>query len=570
MNAGKTISTHRDPMHHFLRLAVSVILATVIYSEIHAAGPLRKTTIGVTRSGTSIVGWANDDYFDLDFQGQRILIVGGVYDASSAVQVKQLSENMKSTDTRSVAFVPDLYPDADQGRAINEADLSSFYNASNNPESQYLVGWAAYHITDCVVLLRLSDDESVVANDTLVKHFGRNLLKTDIQISAEPLQYCNAMAQASAKYGIGLDVMQLSNKLSASRIQMWIDSISQATKKSSARLDFQKRSSDLGSVIDQLLAVYGRSMNNISYIPALAIMAQYQHRQIGNERSLTNAELKKIIEPHLQGPLPKNGSAIAGHLALFTAMHATPLEREFQRDCKQRILDVADLFFSEQSQYRGHAMMPFHSEMSDAVFMGGPILAIADSLARQDDGPKYAQAAISHLQACALMNQLDNGLYQHSPLDPTAWGRGNGFAALGASMCLSLLSPEVAGYEQVKQQFIRQINELVKHQDATGSWHQVVDHPGSYPEFTSTCMIASAILLGIKSGVLQRDDYRHVIVQAKSATIRRIAPNGFINDVCTGTGKQKNLRAYLNREAVQGRNDRAGAMALLFLTLLNQ
>ncbi len=569
MNAGKTISTHRDPMHHFLRLAVSVILATVIYSEIHAGGPLKKTTVGVTRSGTSIVGWANDDYFDIDFQGQRILIVGGVYDASSAAQVKQLSENMKSTDTHSVAFVPDLYPDADRGRAINEADLSSFYNASNNPEFQYLVGWAAYHITDCVVLLRLSNDESIVANNTFVRQFGRTLLKTDIQISAEPLQYCNAMAQASAKYGIGLDVIELSNKLSANRNQMWIDSISQATRKSSARLDFQKRSSDTDSVIDQLLVVYGRSMKNISYIPALAIMAQHQHRHLGNEKSLTNAELEKIIEPHVQGPLPKNGSAIAGHLALFTAMDATTLEREFQRDCKQRILDVADLFFSEQSQYRGHAMMPFHNEMSDAVFMGGPILAIADSITREFEDSKYAKATISHLQACALMNQLDNGLYQHSPLDQTAWGRGNGFAALGASMCLSLLSPETKGYEQVQQKFIKQINELVKHQDATGSWHQVVDHPESYPEFTSTCMIASAILLGIKTGVLSRDDYRAVIAGAKQATLRRIAPNGFINDVCTGTGKQKNLRAYLNREAIQGRNDRAGAMALLFLTLLH-
>ena len=251
-------------------------------------------------------------------------------------------------------------------------------------------------------------------------------------------------------------------------------------------------------------------------------------------------------------------------------MHATPLEREFQRDCKERILDVADLFFSEQSQYRGHAMMPFHSEMSDAVFMGGPILAIADSITREFEDPKYAKATISHLQACALMNQLDNGLYQHSPLDPTAWGRGNGFAALGASICLSLLSPETKGYEQVKQKFIKQINELVKHQDATGSWHQVVDHPESYPEFTSTCMIASAILLGIKKGVLPRDDYWSVIVGAKQATIRRIAPSGFINDVCTGTGKQKNLRAYLDRQAIQGRNDRAGAMALLFLTLLKQ
>ncbi|MBT6849271.1 MAG: hypothetical protein HOA14_17785, partial [Planctomycetaceae bacterium] len=284
-------------MQHFFKLAVSVILITVSCSEIHAAGPLRKTVIGVTRSGTSIVGWANDDYFDLDFQGQRILIVGGVYDALSAVQVKQLSENMKSTDTRSVAFVPDLYPDSDQGRVINEADLSNFYNASNNPEFQYLVGWSAYHISDCVVLLRLSNDESVIANNAFVKQFGRTLLKTDIQVSAEPLQYCNAMAQASAKYGIGLDVMQLSSNLSASRIQMWIDSISPATNKSSARLDFQKRSSDIGSVIDQLLGVYGRSMKNISYIPALAIVAQYQHRDLENEKSLTKAALKKIIEP---------------------------------------------------------------------------------------------------------------------------------------------------------------------------------------------------------------------------------------------------------------------------------
>jgi rhamnogalacturonyl hydrolase YesR len=555
-------------MHHFFKIPVLVILATLICSEIYAIGPLKKTAIGVTHSGRPIVGWVNDDYFDLDFQGQRILIVGGVYDALSSAQVEQLFHDIQSTDNRSIAFIPDLYPDSDEGRAIDGAELSNFYNSKNNPEFQYLVGWAAYHITDCVVLLRLSSDESIVANSAFVKRFGRSILKAVIQVPTEPLQYCNAMAQASVKYGIGLEVMQLSSKLSISRIQKWIDLISQVTKKSTARLDFQKRSLDIDSVIDQLLVVYGRSMKNISYIPALAIMAQYQHRDLENEKSLTKAALKKIIEPHVQGPLPKNGSAVAGHIALFTAMKTTTLDVEFQRDCKQRILDVADLFFSEQSQYRGHAMMPFHSEMSDAVFMGGPILAIADSLAREHEGPKYAEAAISHLRACALMNQLDNGLYQHSPLDPTAWGRGNGFAALGTSLCLSLLSPEVAGYEQVKHKFIRQINELVKHQDATGSWHQVVDHPESYPEFTSTCMIASAILIGIEHDVLQRDDYRHVIVQAKSATIRRIAPNGFINDVCTGTGKQKNLQAYLHREAVQGRNDRAGAMALLFLTLL--
>jgi hypothetical protein len=38
--------------------------------------------------------------------------------------------------------------------------------------------------------------------------------------------------------------------------------------------------------------------------------------------------------------------------------------------------------------------------------------------------------------------------------------------------------------------------------------------------------------------------------------------------VCTGTGKQKTLRAYLERPAINGRDARGGAMGLLFTTEL--
>jgi hypothetical protein len=35
-------------------------------------------------------------------------------------------------------------------------------------------------------------------------------------------------------------------------------------------------------------------------------------------------------------------------------------------------------------------------------------------------------------------------------------------------------------------------------------------------------------------------------------------------NVCTGTGKQKTLEDYFKRPAINGRDDRGGAMGLLF------
>ena len=51
-------------------------------------------------------------------------------------------------------------------------------------------------------------------------------------------------------------------------------------------------------------------------------------------------------------------------------------------------------------------------------------------------------------------------------------------------------------------------------------------------------------------------------------TVRTLQPAGTapILDVCTGTGKQKNLRAYYDRRAILGRDPRGGAMALLVAT----
>ena len=83
-------------------------------------------------------------------------------------------------------------------------------------------------------------------------------------------------------------------------------------------------------------------------------------------------------------------------------------------------------------------------------------------------------------------------------------------------------------------------------------------------------MIAAAIKMAVNGGILEAEDYHQILRKAELATLRRIASDGAINNVCTGTGKQIDLRAYYDREALQSQNDRAGAMALLFLTLQYQ
>lgn len=97
-------------------------------------------------------------------------------------------------------------------------------------------------------------------------------------------------------------------------------------------------------------------------------------------------------------------------------------------------------------------------------------------------------------------------------------------------------------------------------------WHQVIDHPGSYRELSCTCMITYALLRGMQGGWLDRATFEPAALRGWQAIRTRVAADGSLVDVCTGTGKQGSLRAYLDRTAILGKDPRGGAMALLVAT----
>ena len=145
-----------------------------------------------------------------------------------------------------------------------------------------------------------------------------------------------------------------------------------------------------------------------------------------------------------------------------------------------------------------------------------------------------------------------------------AWGRGNGFAALGSDRGTDVAPARIIRREQRCWRFYRRhMNGMKAMQAPDGMWRQVVDEPGAYREESVTAMTLTAMARGIRLGWLDAKTYRPVVDRAWRALAAHITESGAIVDICTGTGSQATLRQYLDRAAISGFDDRGGAMGLL-------
>ncbi|REJ95711.1 MAG: hypothetical protein DWQ34_05370, partial [Planctomycetota bacterium] len=327
-------------------------------------------------------------------------------------------------------------------------------------------------------------------------------------------------------------------------------------------------------VATELTEYYGDHLNTVMYQPALALVARLRLGKLTNDPWYFE-QIERIVAPYasdekLTFPDNPNGSQIAGHLVFAELARITG-----KQEYVDLVLRAADFGFDED----GNPLesMPFHHEMSDAVFMGCPILTAAGRLTGEMN---YFEMALRHLNFIREFCVREDGLYRHSPLCEAAWGRGNAFPMLGLALGLTdidatLDDPTAHGLSddgtdrlgeirtELLSAYQSHLTALLQHQDPTGTWHQVIDRPESYRELSCTCMIAFAILRGLNQGWLEADTYRPVVEKAWDGIKVRVGPDGTLFDVCTGTGKQQTLRDYFDREAILGKDERGGAMALL-------
>jgi rhamnogalacturonyl hydrolase YesR len=307
------------------------------------------------------------------------------------------------------------------------------------------------------------------------------------------------------------------------------------------------------TLAEQLAAAYGRDFNQPTYIQAMAL--------IGRLRLGQTSDIAALAEPYLNGSKDSfaapSQSSLAAHMVFFELAKRTGDQR-----AARLVTRAANIGFTETGEPK--EFMPLHGGWSDSVFMDIPILAKAGSLTGER---KYFDMAARHLRYMQKIDLRTDGLYRHQASTDAAWGRGNGFPALGLALTLSDFPKDHPEFAWMLAAFQEHMKALSKLQDENGMWCEVVDYPGSYPEFSGTAMIATAMLRGIRNGWLDAKVYQPLVDKAWQAILTRTAADGRVLDVAESTGTRGlTLKDYLRRAAILDRDARAGGFALIFAT----
>ena len=523
---------------------VTMIATAPLDADINAVAalpgePRIVSAAGITRRETPLLTLENPAPFDPDSTKLRLVIVGGLDgDERSAQAVLAAVRWMKSAapmgirDRWVVSALPMADPDGRaHGRAFRFPPVKGFFDDPEQPESRYVWRWVAYQAPDLVIEIR-SDAESESAESltaALREGRGSELGRTPAVLVAESA----APPRFLIMPNVLTDVQQRSP-------------LHDAIAKRIARKPID---------IARLLAGRYPAVPSISYIPALAWINTLKLSALTGDAAL-RAKVLAQVQPWLSGEKPLLGDRIQLTTVAGAMVFAELANTDGANAPARRLaLEGADAALEEKAG----GVPRYGQGWTDDMFMASAILARTAGLpGRGRDLDRAAQLLIAY----AGRLQQPDGIFHHATDGPAAWGRGNGFAAFGLMEALTAMPATHGLRAAVLEIFTKQMRGLAQWQAPDGMWREIIDRPGAYREETATAMILTAMARGVRLGWLDRS-YAPAIDRAWRALSAHIVDDGGLVDVCSGTGAGPTARYYFDRPAVEGADDRGGAMALV-------
>ena len=504
---------------------------------------------GTTRDGQRIRTIEHGAPFDPARSERRLVLVGGLdgdsVSASIVLDAVHWFKSEASDRTRSawlVSALPLAAPSSDASLLSPDTfpPADGYFDHPDRPDTRYVWRWVSYQAPDLVVEVRAGDvlqvRSSASGDDLPAGSLAAALADPASQPGLGPVETMFVTAGASD----GAEVMRAV-----------LDRAADAT--SPLRAVILDRIARDPLDIARLMARRYPSTPAISYIPALAWVHTLRVAEMDGDASLREKVMTEV-RPWLSGEQPLFGdrvsyAAIAGTM-IFSEIARLPDSGADGEAAARLAAEGVALGAAEVSPGEGeHA-----SGWSDDFFLG-TIAAV-----RAGDGDGLAAAVRLVLVTAARLQQPD-GLLHHDADAPIAWGRGNGFGALGLAGLLTALPddhPDRAGILDIHR---RHLEAMHAQQAPDGMWRQIVDVPGSYRETSVTAMTLTAMARGIRRGWLD-ESYRPVVDRAWRVLLAHVADDGTLVDVCFSTGAGPTERHYLDRPAVNGADDRGGAMVL--------
>jgi rhamnogalacturonyl hydrolase YesR len=489
----------------------------------------------VTRSDTPLLTIENRSAFDPASPRLRLVIVGGLDgDPRSAQAVVDAVRWMKRgappriRDRWIVSALPMADPDGRaRARPFHFPPAKGFYEDPEQPESRYAWRWATYQAPDLLVEIR-SDD-----------HPDADSLTTALR----------------DEHAAGLGSTAIAVMSSSAPVAALGKLLENPGVRSPLHEAISRRIGRTPTAIASLLAGRYPAVPAISYIPALAWISTLKLATITGDQTL-RAKVLSQIQPWLSGEKPLLGDRIQMTTVAGTMVFAELAKAEPANAAARRLaIEGADAALKEKDG----GVPQYGQGWTDDMFMTAAILARTGSIPdRGHDLDRAAQLLIAY----AGRLQQPDGIFNHATDGPAAWGRGNGFAAFGLMEALTALPAAHPSRPALLAIFAKQMKGLAAWQAPDGTWREIIDRPGAYREETATAMILTAMTRGMRLGWIDRS-YAPVADRAWRALAAHIIEDGGLVDVCSGTGAGPSARYYFDRPAIEGADDRGGAMALV-------
>jgi len=446
-----------------------------------------------------------------------------------------------------------LKPTNDSGGkpAYNYPPETNFFSDRQNVENRYVWRWLAFQAPDLVVEVR--------GGNRMNWSVPPSYAALGVGVKAQPLLSADTLAMALSRgtpSGLGTVPAFVVDARAADGpevLRMALE-VGAGLPRSPMRQAVVRRLGRSPLDVATVLARKYPQEPSVAYIPAVAWSSTLRLARLKNDRSLVE-KVRQEVGPWLSGAKPAvnakpDGVNLAGHI-----MFADLAESEKDEAALKLALDAAALYAPEGADEPAR----FGQLWCENMFMSATLLGRAGKLSNHR--AHYDLLARTLTQYSAKLQRPD-GLFQHAATAPFAWGRGNGFASLGLTEALTYLPADHPKRPEILAIYRKQMTALKAVQTPEGTWREVIDHPESYREITATAMNLTSMARGIRLGWLDRS-FVPVADRAWAGLSARIAEDGALADVCTGTGAGPTLRYYYERPAIFGFDDRGGGMSLL-------
>ena len=530
-----------------------------------------RSACGVTRSLGQIPALLDRNAYSVETSRVRILLLGGLtgYQADVDMALHALELFAGGGDSLSLRIalsaVPCANPDGlrlnvapENGAGGNPSSVyppeGKYYYDPEDPEKRYLWRWICFQAPDLLIELQSGDSLNWEFNQA-AKSLAPGLGAKSISGGQGLLAALGSGHPDGLGTVPGLRLTATDEQLprELGRLFSMLRQLD-VTGKSNARCALDaRRGRPKTEVAKVLAATYGHTFDPVVYTQGVPISGRLRLHQLEPSSENPTPEVANLLERFATGGMPEDmaPSALASVVWADELANSTGDLRY-----NDLVLQAAERF---ESRGQGVAPRPCDPDFrTEDMFMSGAILGRAFKLT---GNTKYADILADFLLSGKI--QQTHGLFWHCRSAAYYWGRGNGFAAMGLAEALTYLPEHHAGRSDITAMYGRLMDALGRLQHHSGMLNQVLDIPGSYLEFTATCMMGYAMARGLRMGFLG-EEFSTVVDRAWQGVAERVDDVGNVVDGCASTGVQNNVREYLDRPAIFGYDDRSGGMALWF------